>query len=547
MFSTRTNFATNDEINRQQRIQDVILFGKRPTTLLEKKAAAISGHPTINPIIQAKIAKTLPTILKLVLHDKNNLNVIKQQIKNYLRTVKLRKGDVIRLNRNLPILTLQPEIIPEYNVLLDVVPSVSVNILEFEYLCFNNRTLYRYLTDTSFAAYLFQNILYSLNVQTVKQLEGNNAWQARLALLLDRTDFNDYVAKTVFYTDEIQYMGVVYDCKFVPKYDVNNLITQESINEHITDYSLINYYYSLDVRRVKQVPLKNIGIFLTFPFKDGHYIQPSGKIVYLNKFTDIKKSVRLTISELCNMSDIEFAIESAARTLTLDDVTYHAIYAKTLLEQAIALMIIRRLIGDILTLDTYRIQIPTELNILSWTKLACSNSKIILPPNYKSKDTPMYVGLIQDIAQSCNSKLGAAMLCSSFYIPEINISNVYDTLTTDAEKYILFTIILQDYTISMYYVARQRLNPIFGRSAIDLSKYPKFTRQYNDTTVSDRLDSLTEPLLAPTDINSGVSICPPYKCMEMYEFTNPQLNDLVKFGDTEMDEHQIANFIALLV
>lgn len=551
MFKIRNTFATNEELYRQGAIQSVVLYGNKPTTFLEKKAAAIFGNTFNNVIIQAKVRKCLAYILNFLKDDEIEIcadKKIRTQLREYLKTVQLVIGDPIYLTRKLPILALQPEIIPEYKLKMDVIVSSQVNRAEFEQMVFNNRTKYRYLIGTSFASYVYQNILYSLNARNTRQLEDNKHWQAKLALLIDRTGFNDNVAKSAFYSDTVKYHGVTYQSHFVPKYDVNSLMPQESIDEQMTDRKLIRYYYDLNVRTTSRVPLDKIGIFLTFPFKDGHHIQPDGKIIPITTSLDLKKSVRLMITDLCNISDIEFAIDTAARSIALDDVIYYALHAKNLTELSVALMIIRRLVGDVLTVQNIRIQMPTEFNILSWTtQMNCNMSNITLPPNYKSKDTPMYVAMIQDIAQSCYSKLGASMACSAYSLPEVHMGEVYDVLQNDAEKYIFYTLILQDYTYSMYYIARKRLKPTFGRSIVDMSKYPKFNGRFSNTTLSERLDSLTEPLVKPVDLNAGITLCPPYKCIEMYEFIDPQLNELVTMGDTELNENQLASYITLLI
>lgn len=124
---------------------------------------------------------------------------------------------------------------------------------------------------------------------------------------------------------------------------------------------------------------------------------------------------------------------------------------------------------------------------------------------------------------------------------------MYSLLTNDAEKYVFFTLVLQEYRIETFYAARKKLKPQFGKSIIDLSKYEQNNRRYTDTLITDRLDTLSEPLLLPSDVNAGVNVCTPYSCSEMYEFVDPQLNELVKTGDTALNSEQLSNLIALMV
>lgn len=549
MFSTRTEFATNDELIRQTEVTDVVLYGKKPTTFIMKKAAAIYGHRNINIIGRAKIIQSLDHILTFIATDddlKNEKN--QERIRNYLKSVNIEIGTPILLPKKLSIFTLQPEPIPPFNTILDTTEVSLVNIGEFEYLCFKNQIRFRYLKDSSFASYLYQNLLNYLNASSSDELIGNEMWQAQLALFIERTDFNEYAAMQAFYDNEVSYRGIIYDTSFVPKYDVKNLDPQDPINPKTSDNRMINYYYSLNERREHSVPINMIGIFLTFPFKNGHYIRPTGEIIHLKlKTYNTLQSSRITISNLCDMYDIESAIESAARSIPLDDAIYHAVYSKNLKEQSIALLILRRLVGDVLTIGEERITIPSEINVLSWSKKACAKTALAMPIFIEDKSHRFYLEMIQDIAASCGNKLTAALMCHKYFIPEINISQVYSLLTTDAEKYILFTLILQDYRMDAYYSALKRLDPKFGKSTIDLSKYGQNNRLYSDTLITDRLDTMSEPLLLPSDINSGVNVCNPYSCLEMYEFTDPQLRELVNTGDTSLDNGQLSNFIALMV
>lgn len=549
MFSTRKEFASNDEIIRQQAITDVIIYGNNPTTLSTKKAAAIFGHKSINVVGRTKIRQTLDYILTFISSDDDLLiDKNKERIRNYLKSVNINKGTSIILTRKPPIFTLAPELIPPYNIELDTMIISPGNIGDFEYLCFNNNIRFRYLKTTGFAAYMFQNLLHSLNAASSDELIGNELWQAQLAILLERTEFNNYIAMQAFYDDQVLYRGVVYDTSFVPKYAVKNLDPQDTINPKINGNEMITYYYSLNERKEKKIPTEMMGIFLTFPFKNGHYIRPTGEIVHLQlKSYNTLRSSRISITNMCNLDDIESAIESVARSIPLNDAIYHAVYSKNLNEQSIALLIIRRLVGNTLTIGDERINIPTEINVLSWSKKACTATSLALPIKIEDKSSQFYLELIQDIAESCGDKLTATLLCHQYMIPEMNITDVYSKLKTDAERYILFTLILQEYRHESFYSARKKLNPKFGKSVIDLSKYPPNNRMYNDTLMPDRLDAISTPLLVPSDSNSGVTVCNPYNCMELYEFVDPQLNELVRTGDVSLDAEQLSNLITLIV
>lgn len=525
-----------------------MIFNKKPTTLFEKKAAAIYGHPSINPIYKTKILKNLDTILTLFnnetdLYDKK----IKEKIRECIKNTTLDINDTIELIPKTPILTIQPLEIQSDTVYLETYPITYTNLKEFEYICFGNKLSYRYMDENSFPSYLYLNLLHSLNATDPQQLIGNNKWQAKLAILLKETNLNNYVATAVFYHNTITYNDITYDVSYVPKYDVSNLKPQNIMIGKYRHLKLIDYYYDLDVENTRRIKMENIGIFLTFPFKNGYYIQPNGDLIYLNLYTNKKQSIDLNIDTICYMHDIEFFIDLLSRYIHLDDAINYALYAKNLTHQAIALLIIRRLVGNVLVLGSYEIHLASELTILSWTQLACGNMKLILPNKYLITDTPIYVSLINDIAASCFTKKGASILCSSYFIPEVNIHAVYKLLKTDAEKYVFFTLLLQTYIVAPYYYIRNTLKPQFGRQIINLAKYPKINREYNDSTIVNRLDSYSEPLLKPTDVNADVHICPPYKCIDLYEFSNEQLKELVTTGDTILNNNQLASFLSLIV
>lgn len=562
MYIPRVEIADNGEINRQTIIQQVILFGKRPQTTLEMLAAAIYGSRYIDVLAQAKIYKHLDDIFGYV--DANSKadcqtalgrNSIRKRVRKYVDMLRLSIGDAIFLNRNQPILSVQPEKPDIHRFMLETTTSSMATIAEFEYMVFNNYRKFRYLGGTSFSAYVFQNILYSLNAKSTEELEDNDAWQAQFAILLHATDLDDRVARSAFYENVVRYHGLEYDTSFVPKYDVNALIPQQPMTTIANKLDLIQYRSGINPEYVKQIPLEYMPIFIVFPFIAGHYIKPNGRIVFLNLNIQCKKSARFTMNELCHANDLEYAVESAARHLTLDDAIYFAVYSETLEMQALALMVIRCMIGNSITISKYKIQLPTALNILSWTKMTCKAPTSILLPTPPSSSSWVpedkvrrYVDIIADIARSCFSKWGAAMLCGSYNLPEYLLKSIYDRMRNDAEKYVFYTLVLQDYTYAQYSAARNRLQPEFGQEIVDMSRHEPSMKIYNNSTLSERLDDLTEPLIMPTDINDTIiTTCPPYKCVDMFEFADEQLRLLVANKDPQLSDVQFANYIALAI
>lgn len=541
MFSPRTAFPTNEELARQAEVLDVILYGKKPTTFIGKKAAAICGHKDIDIVCQAKILQSLDYILKFISDDDDlTLKKNKARIRNYLKSVNIEIGSKFIIPKKPIVWAANVEKVPKNNIVLDTTLASSVTIGDFEALCFKNRIKFRYLAGSKFSAYMYHNILHYLNVEYSDELIGNEAWQAKLALFISRTEYSDVALKQAFYDDSVVYRGIAYDTSFVPTYDVNELQPQKPLSAY-SDNSMIDFYYSLNERHRAVVPKNMIGIFLTFPFKNGHHIRPNGEIVHLNlKNYNRLQSSRILISNLCNMYDIESAIDGASRAIPLNDAIYHAVYSKSLNEQAVALMIIRHIVGDVLTVGSERINVPSELNVLSWTKNACLDMALALPTIIHDKNHRFYLELVQDIAKSCGDKLSAAIVCSRFFIPEMHISQVYSLLKSDAEKYILLTLILQEYRIDSYFTALKRLNPIFGNSSVDLSKYVSGGRQYSDYWLDGGV------FRGEADTNDGV--CSEQSCADLYEFSNSDLRELVAKGDILIDDRsQLSSFIALML
>lgn len=602
MFTKRTAFATNAELLNQRDVNRIVLQGAKPTTLIEKKAAAIYGHYDIPCVAQAILYNNFDQLQQILesasieLESKNtdlgmNYNpndldalgnlivnplvqqrilVLLQQSKNILPENQKHEYHRIQLtiSKKAPTLTLMPQPIMVQHRDYEMVTSQYVKastLAEFEYLCFNNRTQFRYMGATNFATYMYQNILYYLQLDETQlastiikpcanPISKSDPWQQRLAQLILRINFNSDLVTLAFYENTIQYHNIIFDTSFVPKYDVRAIEPQHAINySHINDVELIAYHQTLDVRNTSRIPLSKIAIFLALPFKDGHFIKPCGTIVHVNLDQTVnRKSSRLILQDLCTIYDVESAIENAARTLNLDDAVYYAVNSKSLKQQALALMVIRRLVGDTVTISGHEIHLADDLNIMSWLEITCTDRHSVLPLirlHAPASAVDKCVNMIQDIVASCCSKRGAAFLCSTYGIPEYILGNVYSKLKRSSEKYIFFTLVLQEYPLQMYDDLRCQLtNVVFGQNIIDLSaNYKPFTRKYINSSVSERAHLYSEQLLRPDEVNSDVTLCNPIKCSEAYEYVDQQLNALVRNEPVMMNKQQIANFIALLL
>lgn len=468
-------------------------------------------------------------------------------------------------NDTLLMKTNIPSTSPNHILKLEAISKVS--LYEFERLCFNNRVLYYYYEGTSFAAYVYQNILYSLNANDLNQLKGNNVWQVKLAEILYKTDFDDFIAFSAFTQNQIVVNeSTVIDTSFVPKYRVLELKpVMKRIPKSDNDRIILNYRNYLNPRQIRKVPIQYISIFLTFPFKDKHYIQPNGDIAYINlPMVNQKKivydNIELTIQQMCEISDIMQIIVDARNWINPNVLIYKLISENDLKRQGLMLILLRYLIGPYLTLGPFTINLPTMNNILKWSNIANSNecNKILLLKNTIEQNNistsydkiKIYVNLIKSIVDNCVSKIGATFLCSSYQIPDVYLASIYELLESDAEKYVFFTLLIQQYPLNQYLKYRDNfLKPVFQNLNTDqniLSSFKKCVRKYINVTTKDRLHSYTIPLILSNEI-SDYTECPPYTCLELYEFKNPQLKNLVELGDTELTNLQMASFITLCI
>lgn len=210
-------------------------------------------------------------------------------------------------------------------------------------------------------------------------------------------------------------------------------------------------------------------------------------------------------------------------------------------------MVLRRMTGNYVKLGPYNVSLPTENDILAWTRVSCKKHAVVMPIHYHSPTGDKNVALVQDIAASCITEMGAVILCSAYRIPEIDMHHVHDRLITDAERFVFYTIVAQDYPTPTIREARKRLQPKFGNRVISLDDYAKNARLYTDSTIDDRLASYTEPIVRPSEMNEELNVCPPYSCPELYRFANEQLRELASTGDTELTREQLAAFVTLCV
>lgn len=562
MFTHRKEIPQDDAIRRQRVVLGIILGRTRqPITVLEKRAAVYGRHAAINAVTRFTLLKRIDMVKEMAagIHFEPSL---RQSLRRLLADPIIPEyGDTLTLPLKPNTLVTRPPPIEPYNFDLRVKRSTRANIREFEDLVFSGRKIrYRYYDDTSFAAYLYQNLLHVLGAHSVDELLGNQDWRARLALLLDETDLNEQVARDAFSEDRVAYRGRFYDTSFVPGYDVHSVKPVTRIGTSVTrnkNSQAIKEWLNFEPSSTRQNDAQIPEAFASFPFKNGYYVQTNGKIVYL----DIPRSKSLLADAQlrnlgCVMGEIECAISEISRTITQQDAIALAVNAKTIDEAGLTLMILRRMTGDRVYVKSYTITLPEEYEILSWMQIPCFTRRttndgkltITLPiENPPNETTIESVALVSDIARSCFSAIGACILCSSYCLLEIDLYSIYIKLRNDAEKYVFFTLVMQYHSSNLMLLARNRLKPVFGRdSTVNVSRlYKPNARVWFDRTMHDRLQDNTIDLLRPEDINVEtlrVDCTDVESCLDQFEFTDDKLRSLVDNVEDERNDVTYDNF-----
>lgn len=570
MFIARSavNLPTPDqsEIDRINDVRPLLYYSKDGArkSLFEKKASAILRHRSIDPIKQAKIYKHITEIVAIfkgdeaALCENASMSDVRKQIAEYVQGITLEKSDrIVMAKRLMYMASVRPYTPPmPSKAIFDLKTTVSTKrqptLYAFEMLVFKGRGAAEYLKGRNFAHYLYHNLKLAF------QTDDEQSWQRRLAEVLRQTDCDDRVAFEAFYRDSVKHEDVVYDTSFVPMFDVRSLqhqclpIASLCIKDNKTKVELAKFYDSFMTEPNAVVPQPMLAVFRTFPFKNGYYIHPeTGRLeqIFLppssskNTF-QVNKAMMIT-SDLCEMSNLESAIASAARTIPLDDIAKSAVFATNLRDVAFALSTLRHVTGsEHFKVDaSHIIPLPTLNEILGWMPLRYENNMFLLPPldrsPYAEHMTGVYLDLIKFIASTCVTSTGAAIKCSPYRFPEHILKNVFDKLTTDAEKYVFLTILIQDYDYVTFIRARNELHPIFGSAVVKAEGLPpENTRCITNNTDVDKL---------PEYPDEGATVCsdnPYIYCSTYYTFSDPQLRTLCATGTVDLTDFQLAGVIA---
>lgn len=570
MYKLRQTFPTNEERSRQHKIQRV-LFGAVPVSRVEKLAAAILNNAYVNSVRAFKLERHgehIQTILNTQdLTDDTRIFECRRQILNAIESVRFQPGDTFQLSYKNKSPTMYPVGSKPILTRWTLVPNTRVSLVEFEQLVFENKILVRYYDNVRFVDYMVANLKYYLDVDSVGETVGNMLGQARLLQFIDQTDYNEYTLLRAFYDNVVVYEGVIFDTSFVPKYPVIDLKHQVSPIVSIDNSDEIAYWNSIDLSTVDTIPMQYLAIFMVFPFKNGFYVQPTGKITKIPVKPKKRSSLISVLGSVCSSDDLEAVLDQTSKLYTVEEVLHWTIYERTLRNVGLGILLLRRYYGDILTINPFKIALANEYNVLSWLSLQCSTEDtypgVLLPLNNEqaatndskrelSRTAVITLALIRDIIATAHTAFGASMLMSSFCIVESDMYPIYQRLNSSTEKYVFLTMVYQYYPYYNYEralkILRKRVTFGRGTTLSVKSLYKSNPRHYVNAPLSLKLTQSTVPIVRPQDMNSEITTCSPIACPDLYEFTDPQLNELAKFGTLQFaTPKQFANYIDLCI
>lgn len=549
MFRFIDTVLTPDELYRQNKVWDFLNnFDKPIKSVFDCKIVSILNNSNhLDPIRISKIN----TNIKLLTDEYNFESKLTSSEKSYILDLINDTTIESLLNFSLPIKTkiskhlTNPKIHDNFEFQTILLSDTS--LFKFETLLFDNNVLVSYNKNESFSKYLYKNLLHYFNVSSLDELDSfSEDWRIKLLKLIRLFNFNNFIVTNLFYENTIKFNEEVFDVSFVPKYDVNSINPKYLPEKEVFNRKNINYYETFNPKHTEIIPTEYRILFKTFPFKNGFYINhKSGQIKYIDYPTNKNESTKYYISDICNIKNIDYALSSVAEILSTKELMSFIIYSSDLKHQGLALMILRIKIGSIWKMDNlFTITLPWLNDVFGWCKIACNNDKIILPLNNPvSERTRNYIKLIKHIEDVAENKLDVSFLCSGYLIPPYESKSIFDSLTTDCQKYIFSILLLQEYHTNDLYEYILQLNPEFHSiKEFDFNEYEHLMKR-SSISVTD--DNSNIKLL---ESGNEMFICSPLNCMEKYRFTDDRLNQLVLDPfHIELNSIETCRYISLLL
>jgi hypothetical protein len=553
MLRVRHEYAEDSRLKIQSSVWKRLLENpngqiRETDSIFNRKIAILNGTSHVRPAKVYKILNVLPQIKQIVkTHEQLADPEIQEKIISLMNTVFFKPGDVLYLlpKREIRIFTAENKVSRQStrSHYFESVSSIETSLFTFEQMMFNNCVQFKYHHGTSFSNYVFQNLMNNLPDISVPDLQFNPTWQAKTANIINFVNFDDETVKEMFYSNNVTYNGMSLDTSFVPKYDVRSLQSTRIFKPRPFDTEMLRYRALLNPKLVTRVPKEYLSIFTTFPFVANHYVDSfNGEITYLDILPPRPEETKLFITKACSLGGIESTLYDNLN-LNVDAAVAVAAHATQLHHQANALLVLRNLLqSDVLQIRNRRIRLPTVNEIISWISLNCESEKLLLPVYHFTRTINEKIELIRNIAQSCVSSIGCAFLCSGFHLVAIETRAVFDRLTSDTERYVFCTLLLQSFDLPHVRRYRDSLKDLqFGTLVeTDMTRY----RRKTNRTIRTK-----EKLILVNDVVIQNAYCNLQKriCLDLYEFTNPKLAAFVNDDYYKLEDEDLAMLISTYV
>lgn len=567
---------TNAQLKRQQKLLQFIRNPDlRPETRNESVQLAILNNSNLlDAVTVAIIYKSLNLFKKnFKFHlgqapSAVEISEIKRYLSKYdvtnLTCFPLTNYYNIKMDRFAPVRNFS-------KIKFDTAPLSRFTTFDFERALFGNNVKVRANERVNISKYLYMNLQNYLTQDgkiSSSELDkspppppsslpqpyggdGAKNWRFKILKFIELFDFNDKFTVAMFKFDKIMYKGVQYDVSFVPKYDLTKLQLQlvngRDLGEIYTG-PFIRFYdneFKPNTTTYATILPAQRSIFKIFPFKSGYFVDFGTGIVH--RVLDVARvsnaSTNAYISNTCDVGNLEESIASLARILSFDEVFSAAVYSENLKRQAIALLILRHKNngGHLIINETIVFPLPQLNDILGWVKWTIEKPKIVLPIPFRTANTPMYINLIRDLSLASMTKIDVAFYCSNFFVPCCEFKTIFDALANDSEKYVLLTLVLQQFPNADIYRYREQLQPTFHFSEMSAatfrqreSKYENFIKRTPHLVQSEHNTDRNYDNMRLVDANSEMLYCTPLNCPERYKFHDDRLNALIE-SDSDHD------------
>lgn len=570
----------DDVLTRQDEIMSVLSYHSRPTTLLGWKAAAIAGGtPSMDGRYLSAVRLAFPQLVPRLITDGHELRrpSVRRRALELVRATPV----LLRAGNHFQLATRPSEPIACSPLFRGPVPfrgvgsfprtvATTLGLTHFERVCFRGRTLVEYDAQADFGWYVYTNLRFLLGLSdeqlardaasyaqsdpepgvrapsTVPDdgpVAGYRGWRVRLLQLLLETGRHTPLALLAFSgANAVEHEGRSYDVSFVPEIPgVQQLAPrphQSGLVAVRTDADSIRRWYTIRMRAVHTIERADADLFRTFPFKQGHVVLPTGKVVAIPGafLPPPRKSTkcRLEAVTVCHAARRDRALQELAADTECGEVIHWALFgARTLAHQAVAMLLLRLMVGAgslVTVVGSYSVPVPSDVAVLAWIQQSseCSRSATPAPPNpvrelalgdilppvpVPGQHSGSFAHLVEltcdlvtDLAATCGSEYGVVLAASQYTMPECVISAVLARLDErhprvqlpasvcsrakarpqtetvvstagDAERYTAITMLLRSHNLCAFKAIRASLGrPTFGRLPLTSVDWSRYRR-----------------------------------------------------------------------